>query len=60
MLFTVVTIIFVRCHNSMTKPGCANNWKLPLSFFCSVFGMNAKELNDANVGLVVILPVMCE
>jgi len=64
VVFTVVTILFVSCKPCLLMPKekkySMSISQLPLSFFATIFGMNAKEINDSSLKLSTELKYMCK
>lgn len=60
VVFTVVTIFFVSKFSASTQDTPTNLLQLPLSFFATLFGMNARELNEGYMALGVQLTWMCK
>lgn len=59
-MFTVVTIFFVSMPTSLPLPLCQlTRIQLPLSFFATLFGMNAQEINDGKMSMTTQLRWMC-
>lgn len=60
VVFTVVTIFFVSQFYAFISDAFTNSPQLPLSFFATLFGMNARELNEGYMALGVQLTWMCK
>jgi len=59
VVFTVFTVFFVNIR-LIPKASHTNSLQLPLSFFASVFGMNARELSDNRMTLGTEIKYMCK
>lgn len=61
MMFTLVTIVFVRYFGAPHIVIDADLWQLPLSFMSSIFGMNNKEFSgDDTWAIGDEIKLMCE
>ena len=60
MMFTLVTIVFVRISESPQSAIDADLSQLPLSFMSSIFGMNNQEFTGDTWSIGDEIKLMCE